>query len=93
VKYQVDWSNLADQFLAAHWIVAPDRNAVTAAANVIDRILASSPNTTGVVVFVTVREYTHGPLGIEFEVIDTEHRVFVLSCWDTATGRPAPTGN
>ena len=55
--------------------------------------LASSPNTVGVPVFDTVREHQHPPLGVEFEVIDANRRVFVLTCWDTLSGRSTPTGN
>jgi hypothetical protein len=44
-------------------------------------------------VFDTVSEYIQPPLGVEFEVIDADKTVFVLTCWDIATGRPAVTGN
>jgi hypothetical protein len=40
-----------------------------------------------------VYEYPRSPRGVEFEVIDADRRVFVLTAWDTATGRPAATGN
>jgi hypothetical protein len=74
-------------------LAATNRNAVTAASNAIDLVLAASPHTPGVVVFDTVYEYTRPPLGVDYEVIDADRRVFVLDCWDTATGRPPPTGN
>ena len=93
MSYTVVWMPNALRSLAAIWLAAANRNAVTAASNAIDRILESSPNTTGVVVFDTVREYAHGPLTVEFEVDDATQQVFVLNCWDAATGRAAPTGN
>jgi hypothetical protein len=47
----------------------------------------------GRVAFDTVREYSYPPLAVEFEVIHADMRVWVLAVWDTATGRPATTGN
>jgi hypothetical protein len=79
--------------LAAIWTAAADRNAVTAAVHVIDQTLAVDPDTVGRIVFDTVREYNHPPLGVEFEVIHADMRVWVLTVWNTATGRPAATGN
>lgn len=93
MTYAVEWTPLALRLLAALWLAATDRNAVTAAVAAIDRVLARSPTTTGGVVFDTVREYAHPPLAVEFEVIDADRRVIVLSVWDTAYGRPAPVGN
>ena len=91
--YAVDWTPTALRLLAAVWLASANRNSVTAAVNLIDLVLASAPTTTGVIVFDTVREHTIPPLGFEFEVVDATQQVFVLSCWDTATGRPDPTGN
>jgi hypothetical protein len=89
----VAWSVAAQQQLAAIWMAASNRNTVTAASHAIDLALASSPHTAGVLVFDTVYEYTQQPLSVEYEVIDADMRVFVLAVWDTATGRPNPTGN
>jgi hypothetical protein len=89
----VVWMQGAQQDLAAIWMAATDRNAVTRASHQIDLALATSPNTVGDSVFDTVREYTCLPLGIEFEVIDADMRVFVLTVWDTSIGRPGSTGN
>jgi hypothetical protein len=93
VNYSVEWSAIAVQQLAALWNGATNRNAVTAASHAIDVTLAASPHTAGVLIFDTLYEYTHPPLGVEYEVIDAECRVFVLTVWDTTRGRPAPTGN
>lgn len=93
MNYTVTWTPTAIGQLARLWLASANRNALNAAANAIDRVLAISPNTTGVVVFDTVREHTIPPLGFEFEVIDASRDVLVLTVWDSATGRPRPTGN
>jgi hypothetical protein len=93
VNFQVVWIPDALQDLAAIWMAASNRNAVTRAAQAIDLALAASPHTIGKLVFDTVYEYNHPPLGVEFEVIDDDMRVFVLAVWDTNLGRPAPAGN
>jgi hypothetical protein len=89
----VDWRPDALQDLAAIWLGAIDRNAITAAVHVIDQTLAVDPDTVGRAVFDTVREYHYPPLGVEFEVIHADMRVWVLAVWETATGRPTATGN
>ena len=43
--------------------------------------------------FDTVREFLHQSLGVEFEVDVAKGAVFVVSVWDTATGRPDVSGN
>ncbi len=84
---------LAVAQLDALWLAASNRGPITTAALAIDRELAANPHTTGTPVFDTVSEYIQPPLGVEFEVIDADKTVFVLTCWDIATGRPAVTGN
>jgi hypothetical protein len=93
VNYSVAWSDLALDALAAIWLAATNRNAVTQTAHEIELEIAANPNATGTIVFDTVREYTRPPLGVEFEVVDADRRVFVLSVWDAALGRPATAGN
>ncbi len=93
MNYTVTWHPVALQELARVWMASSNRNAVAAAANAIDQVLAVAPNTTGVLVFDTVREHTIPPLGFEFEVIDAAGQVIVLNVWDAAIGRPNPTGN
>jgi hypothetical protein len=93
VNFTVVWSPEAEQQLASVWLAAADRNAVTHAANAIDVALAANPHGIGVLVFDTVREYTCTPLGVEFEIIDADCRVIVLTVWDTTRGRPILNGN
>ncbi len=93
MNYQVEWGPEALQALAHIWTTATNRSAVAAASHAIDVTLAANPHATGVVVFDTVREYSHPLLGVEFEVIDADRRVWVLTVWDATTGRPTITGN
>jgi hypothetical protein len=93
VRYTIIWIPPAEQALAAVWLAAADRNAVTWAVTAIDLALAHSPNTSGTVLFDTVRAFEHPPLGVEFEVIDDDSQVFILSVWDVYRGRPNVTGN
>ena len=93
MSYRVVWMPIALQQLAALWMAASDRNAVTAAGHEIDLVLAAAPNSVGVILFDTVREFLHQSLGVEFEVDVAKGTVYVVSVWDTATGRPNVSGN
>ena len=95
MNYRVIWIPRAVLLLNTLWLAAPaaEQAAMTAAALTIDHKLAAHPHTTGRLLFDTVYEYDLPPLGVEFEVIDADKTVFILTCWDTATGRPAVTGN
>ena len=93
MTFTVEWSDFALDALADIWMAAADRNAVAAAAHAIDQTLADDADTVGHTVFDTVREYNQPRLSVEFEVIVADTRVWVLSVWDTATGRPVPTDN
>jgi plasmid stabilization system protein ParE len=91
--FTVVWTPEAEQHLATIWLAAADRNAVNRASNAIDLALAVDPNAVGFLVFDTVREYTHAPLAVEFEVINADCRAVVLTVWETTHGRPDLTGN
>ena len=93
MNFQVDWMPQAVTQLADLWLAATDRNAVTAAAHVVDQTLAVDADAVGRAVFDTVREYAYPPLGVEFEVIVADARVWVLTVWNSATGRPTASGN
>lgn len=47
MNYEVIWDSAAEQELAAAWLAAIDRNALTAAAAWLDERLAESPLTLG----------------------------------------------
>jgi plasmid stabilization system protein ParE len=40
MRYTVIWTDPAEQDLAALWMAAPDRKAVTSAAHILDQLLA-----------------------------------------------------
>ena len=86
--WMVVWKPSAEQHLAAIWLAAPDRNAVTAAANQIDRMLAADPENVGQVRYDTVRTLVVPPLGVEFEVVAPDRRVWVLGVWDATKSAP-----
>ncbi len=92
MNYRVIWTPLAVVQLNTLWLAASIRGPMTA-ARAIDPELAARPHTAGAPLFDTVYEYIRPPLGVEFEVIAADQQVRVLTCWSTATGRPAVTGN
>ncbi len=81
MKYTVIWMPKAQDELAELWLQASDRADVTAAANDIERLLERTPNQIGETLFDTVRSYELDPLAVEFEVIDDDRLVNVLSVW------------
>jgi hypothetical protein len=89
----VVWRQTAEDELAAIWLASTNRRSITAAAHAIDKALEVDADAVGRLVFDTLREYLHPPLGVEFEVIVADARVWVLKVWDTALGRPALSGN
>ncbi|MGL6095952.1 MAG: hypothetical protein ACRC7O_09175 [Fimbriiglobus sp.] len=93
MNYQVVWLSGAEGQLAAVWVAAADRAAVTSASEWFERQLRQTPDRLGKQEFDTVRSATHGPLGIEFEVDDPSGRVVVLSVWDVDRGPADPTGH
>jgi hypothetical protein len=80
------WTPAAEENLATVWMGADDRDAVTSAANTIDRLLGSNPESRGELRFDTVRTLTVPPLGVDFEVVEEDRIVWVLSAWDTTKG-------
>jgi len=82
--FTVSWTEPALQMLAAIWAAATDRNGIPRASHEIDQALRVDPDTVGYSTFDTVREYFHSPLGVEFEVIEPDRLVYVLSVWQTA---------
>jgi hypothetical protein len=87
MKYNVIWTQPAEQELAALWMAAPERSAVTAASSEIDRLLQTDPDRCGEVCFDTVRTLNVPPLGADFEVVEADRLVYVLTVWDLAQGK------
>jgi hypothetical protein len=81
MNYTVVWTPTAEQDLAQLWIDADDRDALTSAANTIDVILRQDAHLRGEPLFDTVRTLYVPPLGVDFEVVEADRIVYVLSAW------------
>jgi hypothetical protein len=82
VSYTVTWTPDAEQALAAVWLASTDRNAVTASANRLDQELEFDPYGRGIPRNASVnRTATDLPLGIDYEIIEDDKKVRVLSVW------------
>jgi hypothetical protein len=68
MKYTVIWKPSAEQRLAQLWITGPDRAAITAAANAIDRTIANNPDTQGEARAGVTRILIEEPLAVYFKV-------------------------
>jgi len=79
--FTVTWTEAAVQMLADIWNRASDRNAVTVAADEIDRELRVDPDTLGRPTFDTVRQYRRPPLAVEFQVNESDRIVIVAAVW------------
>jgi plasmid stabilization system protein ParE len=87
MKYTVLWTPTAEQDLAAIWMDAQDRNAVTSAASSIDALLGEQADTQGESRYGKVRIMFAPPLGVEFEALEEDRTVYVLAVWAFHTGR------
>jgi hypothetical protein len=84
MKYQVRWDPVAEAELAAIWLAAADRHAVTRATKWFDDQLARSPLGLGESRASSVHRLAYfAPLGIEFEVIEDDKRVIVQAVFGT----------
>jgi hypothetical protein len=82
VNYAVTWTPNAEQELAAVWLAAADRNAVTVASHRLDQDLADDPFGIGLPRSSSVnRTAVEPPLGIDYEVIEDDKKVRVLRVW------------
>jgi hypothetical protein len=78
LRYTVIYERLARIGLPSLWMAAPNRSAVSAAANEIDRLLKSSPETCGVP-FGTFRILTVPPLAVLYTVAPDDRMVVVYA--------------
>lgn len=81
MKYTVVCSVAADGELAAIWIAAEDRKAVSDAANDIERALAEAPFDHGESREGSLRILFVAPLGVQYVVQPEDHRVVILQFW------------
>jgi hypothetical protein len=78
MTYTVTWDPDAEQELAALWLAAPDRAALTATVGWIERLLARDPLHAGAARTSSVhRAVVAGGLAVEFEIIEDDKRVLV----------------
>ena len=78
MKYQVIWGPVVEAQLAAVWIAAPDRSAVTRAVDWLEQRLSRMPLHLGEARESSVHRVAfQSPLGIEYVVIEDDKRVLV----------------
>ena len=68
--FTVVWTPAAEQRLAAVWLSATNRTAVTRSASHVDELLRVDPQQQGDLRFDTVRSIIVGAMGVEFEVVE-----------------------
>lgn len=81
MKFTVTWMRAALDELAGIWNTAEDRRAVSAASYEIDRLLGSSPKLQGESRSGNVRIMFVPPLGVDYEVLEQDRLVRVLTVW------------
>jgi len=81
MKYTVLWKPTAEADLARIWTAATDRNAVAAAADRIDALLARDPHSRGESRGGSIRIMVELPLAVHFRVQDADRMVYVLKVW------------
>ncbi len=81
MRYTVLWSPDAENDLAAIWLDANDRTAVTAAGNQIDALLHQDAHLQGESRHGRLRILFIPPLAIDFEVIHDDRIARVLTVW------------
>jgi mRNA-degrading endonuclease RelE of RelBE toxin-antitoxin system len=84
MRYNVDWDASARHTLAAIWIKAANRQAVTVAQARIDRLLATDPLGNGKPLSEGLYAIDVRPLRAVFEVDDSIKSVTVVSVGDLA---------
>lgn len=82
MNYTVTWTQEAENGLAAAWLAAADREAVTASSHRLDIALQHDPRNLGESRSSSMVRVAIGlPLGIEFEIIEDDKKVRVLGVW------------
>ncbi len=84
MRYNVDWDISARHTLAAIWIKAANRQAVTAAQDQIDRLLAADPLGKSKPVSEGLYAINVHPLRVVFEVDDSTKSIMVVSVGEMA---------
>lgn len=79
MNYKVNWEPNAISALAAIWLQAANRQAVTVAQDEIDRLLAADPYAHGISVSEGLYAIEVDPLRAQFELSDANHIVRVVA--------------
>jgi plasmid stabilization system protein ParE len=87
MKYTVVWRPAAEDDLAAIWLAAEDRKSVTHAARQADELLRNDPLDQGESRSGPIRILFVPPLGIEFEAVERDRRVHILTVWKFRPGK------
>jgi hypothetical protein len=85
MNYTVTWLASAEQELAALWVDAVNRGAITRAAHQIDELLGKNPEQAGESRFESFRILLAKPLGVTFEVSKPDRLVRVHHVWHYRT--------
>lgn len=82
MNYRVVWPKETLDELAAAWLSAADRNAVTAASNQLDQDLAHDPYAVGIpIISSQKRSASEPPIAVVFEIVEDDKKVRVLRVW------------
>ena len=81
MNYTVLWKPAAQQELAQLWINAADRNALAAAADLIDALLKTDPQSQGESRHRDMRILICLPLVVNFKVSEPDRTVLVSDVW------------
>jgi hypothetical protein len=81
MNYTVLWKPAAQQELAQLWINAADRNALAAAADLIDALLHTDPQSLGESRHNDMRILICPPLAVNFKVSEPDRTVLVSDIW------------
>jgi mRNA-degrading endonuclease RelE of RelBE toxin-antitoxin system len=79
MSYDVDWDSSARHTLAAIWIKAVNRQAVTTAQALIDRLLAADPIKNSKPLSEGLYAIDVHPLRVVFEIDESRKSVIVVS--------------
>ena len=80
MRYSVTWNRDAENSLTQIWLEASDRQAVTAAAHRIDRVLSQFPRLVGDD-FYGDWVYIVDSLGVAYSISDADRRVQIIHVW------------
>jgi hypothetical protein len=81
VKYTVVWLPRGEKKLTNMWLRASDRNAISNAVNLIDKLLSVDPMNVGESRDEPDRILHQTPLGVIFRVVDDDRLVMVIDVW------------